>query len=162
MPFVLPRIAQPSARLDAEDAFTLPPFLNSPIFLIISLSIICTTGTNAVYSLYKIKSPIDNPISNSSTGTEINNSVVKYHLNTSYGVTIDTSNAELLYSNYFTSNESLNLTNLSNIGGPIYLTAGINATNNEAGFHSDYLVLKVIRLSSQEERFYGSFNWIEV
>ena len=57
---------------------------------------------------------------------------------------------------------SLNLTNLSNIGGPIYLTAGINANNNEAGFHSDYLVLKVIRLSSQEERFYGSFNWIEV
>jgi hypothetical protein len=129
---------------------------------LISLSLICTTGTNAVYSLYKIRSPTVNPISDSSAGTEITNSVVKYHINTSYDVTIDKTNAELLYSNYFTSNESLNLTNLSNIGGPIYLTAGINESNNDAGFHSDYLVLTVIRLSNQNEKFYGAFNWIEI
>lgn len=132
------------------------------IVKLVSLSIICTTGTNAIYSLYRLRSPTVNPISTSPAGTEITNSVVKYHLNTAYNVTIDKTNAELLYSNYFTSNESLNLTNLSTIGGPIYLTAGINATNNEAGFYSDYLFLTVMKLSNQDETFYGSFNWIEI
>jgi hypothetical protein len=136
--------------------------LSRKIVKLISLSIICITGTNAIYSLYRIRSPTNNPISDSSTGTEITNSVVKYHLNTSYGVTINKANAELLYSNYFTTNDSLNISNLTTLGGPIYLTAGINETNNEAGFHSDYLVLTVQKLSNQNETFYGSFNWIEV
>lgn len=136
--------------------------LSRKIVKIVSLSIICTTGTNAIYSLYKIRSPTVNPISSGATGTEITNSVIKYHINTSYNVTIDKTNAELLYSNFFTANESLNLSNLTNLGGPIYLTAGINATNDNAGFYSDYIVLTVQKLSNQDEIFYGSLNWIEV
>ncbi len=136
--------------------------LSRKIVKLISLAIISTSGTNAIYSLYKIKSPTVNPISTAPAGSTINNSVINYHLNTSYAVTVDLANADLLYRSYFTSNESLNLSNLTTLGGPIYLTAGINATNNEAGFHSDYIILTVQRLSNQNETFYASFNWIEI
>ncbi len=136
--------------------------LSRKIVKLISLAIISTSGTNAIYSLYKIKAPTVNPISTAPAGSTITNSVINYHLNTSYAVTVDLSNADLLYRSYFTSNESLNLSNLTTLGGPIYLTAGINATNNEAGFNSDYIVLTVQRLSNQNETFYASFNWIEI
>ncbi len=136
--------------------------MSRKIVKLISLAIICTTGSNAIYSIYKIKSPTTNPISTAPAGSTITNSVVNYHLNTAYNVTIDKTNADLLYRSYFTSNESLNLSNLTTLGGPIYLTAGINATNNEAGFYSDYIVLTVQRLSNQDETMYASFNWIEI
>jgi hypothetical protein len=136
--------------------------LSRKIVKFISLAIICTSGSNAIYNLYRIKSPTVNPISSSPAGSTITNSVVNYHLNTSYAVTVDLSNADLLYRSYFTSTESLNLSNLTNLGGPIYLTAGINVTNDEAGFYSDYIVLTVQRLSNQTETFYASFNWIEL
>ncbi len=136
--------------------------LNRKIVKLISLAIICTSSSNALYSLYRIKSPTVNPISTAPAGSTITNSVVNYHLNTSYAVTIDRTNADLLYRSYFTSNESLNLSNLTTLGGPIYLTAGINATNNNAGFYSDYIVLTVQRLSNQNETIYASMNWIEI
>jgi hypothetical protein len=142
---------------------------------LVSLSIICTSGSSAIYSLHKVKSPTTNPIS-INTGsppavsfTGITNSSVEYQFNssTSGGTPVinykaDLTNAELLYRNYFTANESLNLTNFSNIGGPIYLTAGIDTTNYGGAFYSDYLIMTVQQLSSQDETYYVAFNWIEV
>ncbi len=136
--------------------------LSRKIVKLVSLAIISPSGTGAIYNVYKIKSPTVNPISSAPAGSTIPNSVVNYHLNTSYSVTVDLSNADLLYRSYFTENESLNLTNFSSIGGPIYLTAGINSTNDNAGFYSDYLVLTVKRLSTKDETVYGAFNWIEI
>ena len=141
---------------------------------LISLSIICISGSSAIYSLHKVKSPTVNPISiNAGTPpavsfTAITNSSVEYHLNTStaggtpvLNYKADLTNAELLYRNYFTANESLNLSNFANIGGPIYLTAGINTTNYGGSFYSDYLIMTVQQLSSQDETYYSAFNWTE-
>ncbi len=137
---------------------------------LIALSIICTSGSSAIYSLYKVKSPTTVPIAKVGAApdvsyTSITNSCVQYHNNTSTAggtpvsnYTFDSSNADLLYRNYFTANESLNLSNLTNLGGPIYLGAGID----DVAFYSDYLVLTVQQLSNQDESYYGSFNWIEV
>jgi hypothetical protein len=146
------------------------------IIKLVSLSIICTSGSSAIYNLYNIKSPSTNPISaNPATGapaptfSNITNSSVQYHLNTSTAggtpvsnYLVDLTNANLLYRNYFTSTESLNLTNLANIGGPIYLTAGIDTTAYGGSYYSDYLVLVVQQLSNQDETYYGAFNWIEL
>jgi hypothetical protein len=142
---------------------------------LVSLSIICTSGSSAIYSLHKVKSPTTNPISINSGSppavsfTGITNSSVEYQFNssTSGGTPVinykaDLSNAELLYRNYFTANESLNFTNFSNIGGPIYLTAGIDTTNYGGAFYSDYLIMTVQQLSNQDETYYVAFNWIEV
>ncbi len=143
---------------------------------LVSLSLICTSGSSAIYDLYRIKSPSTVPITgNPATGTpavnfsNITNSVVQYHLNTSTSggtpvsnFLVDLTNADLLYRNYFTSNESLNLTNFANIGGPIYLTAGIDTTAYGGGFYSDYLVLVVQQLTNNDETYYGSMNWIEL
>ena len=141
---------------------------------LIALSIICTSGSNAIYSLYKVKSPATIPISkNGSVSpappnvsyTSITNSSIEYHHNTSTvsgtpasNYLFDSSNADLLYINYFTSTDSLNLSNLTNIGGPIYISAGID----DVAFYSDYLVLTVQQLSNQDESYYGAMNWIEV
>ncbi len=151
---------------------------NRKIVKFVSLSILCTSGSSAIYSLYRFKSPSTNPVvfnpavipnPPAPTFNNITNSVIQYHFNSSTAggtpisnYTVDTSTADLLYRNYFTANESLNLSNLTDIGGPIYLTAGINVTNDTNGFKSDYLVLTVQQLSNQDETFYGSFNWIEV
>jgi hypothetical protein len=140
---------------------------------LISLSLICTSGSSAIYSLHKVKSPTTNPISINAGSppavsfTGITNSSVEYQFNTSSGVIpvinykADLTNAELLYRNYFTANESSNLTNFSNIGGPIYLTAGIDTTNYGGAFHSDYLIMTVQQLSNQDEKYYSAFNWTE-
>lgn len=149
---------------------------NRKIVKFVALSIVCPSGSSAIYSLYRFKSPTTNPITaNPATSppaptfSNINNSVVQYHFNTSTAggtpvsnYLVDTTNADLLYRNYFTANESLNLSNLSNIGGPIYLTAGIDTTTYGGSFYSDYLVMVIQHLSNQDETFYGSFNWIEL
>ncbi len=149
---------------------------NRKVVKLISLSLLCTSGSSAIYSLYKIKSPTTVPISgNPATGSpavnysNINNSVVQYHYNSSTSggtpvsnYLIDLTNADLLYRNYFTANESLNLSNLTDIGGPIYLTAGIDTTAYGGGFYSDYLVLVVQQLTNNDETYYGSLNWIEL
>ncbi len=149
---------------------------NRKIVKFVALSVICPSGSSAIYSLYRFKSPTTNPITaNPATGvpaptfSNITNSVVQYHFNTSTAggspvsnYTVDTTNADLLYRNYFTANESLNLSNLSTIGGPIYLTAGIDTTAFSGSFYSDYLVMVIQHLSNQDETFYGSFNWIEL
>jgi hypothetical protein len=151
---------------------------NRKIVKFVSLSILCASNSSAIYSLYRIRSPSSIPVT-PNTALEpdpvaavfknINNSVVQYHFNTSTAggtpvsnYLVDISNGELLYRNFFTANESLNLSNLTDIGGPIYLTAGINETNDINGFKSDYLVLTVQQLSNQDETYYASFNWIEV
>ncbi len=149
---------------------------NRRIIKLVSLSLLCTSGSSAIYSLYNIKSPTTNPISaNPATGaaapsfSNITNSSVQYHFNTSTAggtpisnYLVDLTNANLLYRNYFTADASLNLSNLSDIGGPIYLTAGIDTTAYGGSFYSDYLVLVVQQLSNQDETYYGSFNWIEL
>ncbi len=142
---------------------------------LVALSLICTSGSSAIYSLYRVKSPTTNPISiNTGTPpavsfTPITNSSVEYHFNTSteggtpvINYKADLTNADLLYRNYFTSNESLNLSNFANIGGPIYLTAGIDTTNYGGSFNSDYLIMTVQQLSNQDETYYSAFNWIEI
>ncbi len=145
---------------------------------LISLSLACTTSTAASYNLYIIKSPTTIPIE-VNTGTPgpavfsnaATNSDVEYHLNTSNGggtpipyYKLNFTNAILLYRNYFTSNESLNLTNFSQIGGPIYLTAGIDSTSYGGGYYSDYLILTARRIgtASGDELYYGSMNWLEI
>ncbi len=149
---------------------------NRKVVKFVSLSLLCTSGSSAIYSLYRFKSPTTNPITaNPATGapaptfSNITNSITQYHLNTSTeggtpvsNYTVDTTNADLLYRNYFTADASLNLSNLSDIGGPIYLTAGIDTTAYGGSFYSDYLVLVVQQLSNQDETYYGSFNWIEI
>ena len=150
--------------------------LNRKTVKLVSLSIICISGSSAVYDLYRIKSPTTIPITgNPATGSpavsysNITNSVVQSHFNTSTSggtpdsnFLVDLTNADLLYRNYFTSNESLNLTNFSNIGGPIYLTAGINSTAYGGSFYSDYLVLVVRQITNNDETYFGSMNWIEL
>ncbi len=149
---------------------------NRKIVKFVSLSLLCTSGSSAIYSLYRVKSPTTNPISaNPATGaaaptySNITNSVVQYHYNSSTAggtpvsnYLVDLTNADLLYRNYFTADASLNLSNLSDIGGPIYLTAGINTTAYGGSFYSDYIVMVVQQLSNQDETYYGSFNWIEL
>ena len=143
---------------------------------LVALSLICTSGSNVIYNLYRIKSPTTVPITgNPATGSptvtfnNITNSVTQYHFNTSTSggtpvsnFLVDLTNADLLYRNYFTANESLNLSNFANIGGPIYLTAGIDTTSYGGGFYSDYLILVVQQLSNTDETYYGSMNWIEL
>jgi hypothetical protein len=143
---------------------------------LVSLSLICTSGSSAIYNLYRIKSPTTIPITgNPATGSpavnysNITNSVTQYHFNTSTSggtpvsnFLVDLTNADLLYRHYFTANESLNLTNFSTIGGPIYLTAGIDTTAYGGGFYSDYLVLVVKQITNNNETYYGSLNWIEL
>jgi hypothetical protein len=145
---------------------------------LVSLSLICTSQGNAIYNLYKVRSPTTNPIiPNTAVDPDppapefssITNSDVQYHLNTSTGgntpksnYLVDLTNADLLFRNYFTENESLNLTNFAQIGGPIYLTAGINTTAFGGGYYSDYLVLTAQQISNSDETYYGSMNWIEI
>ena len=145
---------------------------------LVSLSIICTSGSSAIYNLYKVRSPTTNPIIPNTavdpdppapTFSSITNSDVQYHFNTSTAggtpisnYLLDFTNADLLYRNYFTANESLNLTNFANIGGPIYVTAGINTTAFGGGYYSDYLVLTCQQISNQDETYYASMNWIEI
>ena len=145
---------------------------------LVSLSIICTSGSSAIYNLYKVRSPTTNPIIPNTavdpdppapTFSSITNSDVQYHFNTSTGggtpksnYLLDFTNADLLYRNYFTANESLNLTNFAQIGGPIYVTAGINTTAFGGGYYSDYLVMTCQQISNQDETYYGSMNWIEI
>ena len=148
------------------------------IIKLVSLSLICTSGSSAVYNLYKVRSPTTNPIIPNTavdpdppapTFSSITNSDVQYHFNTSTSggtpksnYLLDFTNADLLFRNYFTANESLNLTNFAQIGGPIYLTAGINTTAFGGGYYSDYLVLTAQQLSNQDETYYGAMNWIEI
>jgi hypothetical protein len=145
---------------------------------LVSLSLICTSGSSAIYNLYKVRSPTTNPIIPNTavdpdppapTFSSITNSDVQYHFNTSTAggtpqsnYLLDFTNADLLYRNYFTANESLNLTNFSQIGGPIYLTAGINTTAFGGGYYSDYLVMTAQQISNQDETYYASMNWIEI
>jgi hypothetical protein len=145
---------------------------------LVSLSLICTSGSSAIYNLYKVRSPTTNPIIPNTavdpdppapTFSSITNSDVQYHFNTSTGggtpksnYLLDFTNADLLYRNYFTANESLNLTNFAQIGGPIYLTAGINTTAFGGGYYSDYLVLTAQQISNRDETYYGTMNWIEI
>jgi hypothetical protein len=145
---------------------------------LISLSIICTSGSSAIYNLYKVRSPTTNPIIPNTavdpdppapTFSSITNSDVQYHFNTSTGggtpkdnYLLDFTNADLLYRNYFTANESLNFTNFAQIGGPIYVTAGINTTAFGGGYYSDYLVMTAQQISNQDETYYASMNWIEI
>ena len=57
----------------------------------------------------------------------------------------------------------LNLTNFAQIGGPIYLTAGIDSSTFGGSYYSDYLVLTARRIgSASDETFYGSMNWLEI
>jgi hypothetical protein len=145
---------------------------------LVSLSLICTSGSSVIYDLYRIKSPSTVPVSVNPavvpappavSYSNITNSVTQYHFNASPATgtpvnyyLIDLTNADLLYRNYFASNESLNLTNFANIGGPIYLTAGIDTTAYGGSFYSDYLVLVAQQISNQDETYYGSMNWIEL
>ena len=145
---------------------------------LVSLSLICTSGSSAIYNLYKVRSPTTNPIIPNTavdpdppapTFSSITNSDVQYHFNTSTSggtpksnYLLDFTNADLLYRNYFTANESLNLTNFAAIGGPIYLTAGINTTAFGGGYYSDYLVMTCQQISNQDETYYASMNWIEI
>ena len=147
------------------------------IVKLVSLSLACTTTIAAAYNLYIVKSPTTVPIE-VNTGTpgpavfgNITNSDVQYHLNTSTGggtpvpyYKLNFTNAVLLYRNYFTSNDSVNLTNFAQIGGPIYLTAGIDSTAYGGGYYSDYLVLTARRIgaASGDELYYGSMNWLEI
>ena len=43
--------------------------LSRKIVKLVSLSVICTTASNAIYSLYRIRSPTVNPISSAPAGT---------------------------------------------------------------------------------------------
>jgi hypothetical protein len=164
-----------------SDTYIMSIRLNSLVrrtIKLVSLSIICTSGSSAIYNLYKVRSPTTNPIIPNTavdpdppapTFLPITNSDVQYHLNTSTAggtpesnYLLNFTNADLLYRNYFTANESLNLTNFAQIGGPIYVTAGINTTAFGGGYYSDYLVLTVQQIGNSDETYYGSMNWIEI
>jgi hypothetical protein len=164
-----------------SDTYIMSIRLNSLVrrtIKLVSLSIICTSGSSAIYNLYKVRSPTTNPIIPNTavdpdppapTFSSITNSDVQYHFNTSTAggtpksnYLLDFTNADLLYRNYFTANESLNFTNFAQIGGPIYVTAGINTTAFGGGYYSDYLVMTCQQISNQDETYYGSMNWIEI
>ena len=147
------------------------------IVKLVSLSLLCTTSAAVSYNLYIVKSPTTVPIevNTDSPGpaafqNAATNSDVQYHLNTSTSgntpipyYKLNFTNAILLYRNYFTSTESLNLTNFAQIGGPIYLTAGIDSSTFGGSYYSDYLVLTARRIgSASDETFYGSMNWLEI
>lgn len=59
---------------------------------------------------------------------------------------------------FFSSNTNIDYTNFSDIGGPIYLTAGIDDT----AFYSDYIIIRVKNIGNQDETLFISMNWIEV
>jgi hypothetical protein len=139
------------------------------IIRLTSISLVCSTSGNFMFDILKILSPAVNPIFIPATPDtpEIKaeytsadpNAHVEYHFNTvTPTFSIDTTNAILLYRGYFSANVSVDYTNFSEVGGPIYLTAGIG----DNSFYSDYIIIRVKKLSSGTETLFMSMNWIEV
>ncbi len=127
-----------------------------------SISLLCSSSTNALYEIYKCLSPSSTPFNIEPSYTSANsNSSIEYHTNTdrtTFDPTTPSSNAILIYKGSFLSNTNIDYTNFSDIGGPIYVTAGIN----QGTFYSDYIIIRTFNLSNQHEKFHVSMNWIEV
>jgi hypothetical protein len=125
-----------------------------------SVSLFCSSSTNVIYEIYKCLSPAETPFNTAPSYTSANtNSSIEYHVNTdgkTFDPTTAASNAILIYKGSFSSNTNIDYTNFSNIGGTIYITAGINS-------NSDYIIVRVYTLiTDQNETFHVSMNWIEV
>ncbi len=128
-----------------------------------SINLFCSSSANVIYEIYKCLSPHTTPF-NIAPGYGFANSrsSIEYHVNTT-GITFEptttSSNAILIYKGSFSATTNIDYTNFSNIGGPMYITAGIN----QGTFYSDYIIIRVYTVdTNQNETFHVSMNWIEV
>jgi hypothetical protein len=126
-----------------------------------SFTIYTTAATNGSYRIYKYLSPTSIPVtSGTPTYTSVNsNSVVEYHLNSSGTFTRSTTNELLVYQGYFSASSNTSNVDLTNLGGPLYLSPGIFRT----AYTTDYYFLEVTNLDTGAARtVYATFNWIEI
>lgn len=127
-----------------------------------SITILCTTTTNAAFELYRCFSQQTSPVTGATYNAVDTNSVVEIDTTaivSSFNPV--TSNSILVYRGYFSDTVNIGFTNLADISGPLYLSCGIDRTTPPT-FTTDYYILCVRDYSGGSNTYFGSMNWIEI